>query len=525
MQTLGKFPSEDHRGDRFVFSLLWNWMGVAAGLFTGLLLSPYLIAKLGPEAYGLWTLSFAIVEYCSFLDLGFRSAIVKYVAHHSALNEAFCVNQVINTGLVYSGLISTGIFGAALLFSGNLQHFFKVSASFEQSFHVLIVLVSLSWCVGFVLGLFGACLEAIQRFDLYNKVTAVTTIIRAVGIAVLLYLGHGLIAIGVLVVCTQCLGYILYFLLFRRTVPSFRLSASYASIATLRRMAKFGMHTFLINVSYVFLNQSPPVLIGHFLPTAYLGYFQYPTKLLQYSGDAVARIGIITNSYAAEFQARGDSRALSELAIYANRYSLAIFMPLAIALWFFGDPLFRLWVPSIAQYSAPLLPILLAGYMASVVPQFSSGMLLQGLGRHQRFARGLLAEAVVVVILLMLLIPRFGIISAAWVTAICMVLNRGVFAAWLVSREMGFSFLQVIHSIYTWPVIAALPVATGAYLLRISFLPGRTWPQLFAAGIIIAMTYFGLAFYLCLPSSHRSRLTMLVIRKLRFRTLPGAPSL
>jgi O-antigen/teichoic acid export membrane protein len=71
MQAPGKFASEDHRGDRFIFSLLWNWMGVAAGLFTGLLLSPYLIAKLGPEAYGLWTLSFALVEYCSFLDLGF----------------------------------------------------------------------------------------------------------------------------------------------------------------------------------------------------------------------------------------------------------------------------------------------------------------------------------------------------------------------------------------------------------------------------------------------------------------------
>jgi len=195
-------------------------------------------------------------------------------------------------------------------------------------------------------------------------------------------------------------------------------------------------------------------------------------KLIQYTGDAVARIGIITNAHAAELQARGDSRALSELAIYANRYSLAIFMPAAIALWVFGDRLFRLWVPSIAPCSAPLLPILLTGYMAAVVPQFSSGMLLQGLGRHQRFARGLLAEAVAVVFLLILLIPRFGIVSAAWVTAICMVLNRGIFAAWLVSRELRFSFLYVIHPIYTWPVITALPVAALAYLLRISFLPG-----------------------------------------------------
>jgi len=94
------------RGERFIFSLLWNWMGVGAGLFTGLLLSPYLIDKLGAEAYGLWTLSFAVVEYGTFLDLGFRSAMVKYVAHYFALNDTLSINRVINTGVVYAGLVS-----------------------------------------------------------------------------------------------------------------------------------------------------------------------------------------------------------------------------------------------------------------------------------------------------------------------------------------------------------------------------------------------------------------------------------
>src|SRR6266496_5963465 len=69
-----------HRGYRFVLNILWSWMGVAAGLFTGLLLSPYMIHKLGAEGYGVWAISFSLVEYCGFLDLGFRSAIVKYVA-------------------------------------------------------------------------------------------------------------------------------------------------------------------------------------------------------------------------------------------------------------------------------------------------------------------------------------------------------------------------------------------------------------------------------------------------------------
>lgn len=506
------------RSDRFVFSILWNWVGVAASLFTGILLSPYLIRKLGPEGYGLWALSFALVEYCTFLDLGFRSAIVKYVAHYRALEEPLGINRVVNTGLVYSSLVSIAIFVSTVVVSGYLHRFFKVSPAYEHSFRILIILISLSWCVGFVFGLFGACLEAIQRFDLYNKATVVATVARAAGTAILLYLGYGLIGIGVLTVITQCTGYALYFILFRRTVSTFRVSPLFASVETLRMMGKFGIHTFVVNVSSLLLNQSPPIMIGHFFPAAFVGFYQLPMKLIQYTSDAVAKIGIITNANAAELHARGDSRVLSQLAVYSNRYSLTLFMPLALVFWVFGDRIFQLWVPSIAQYSAPLLPILLGGYMFAIVAQYSSGMLLQGLGRHQRFARGLLVESVAVVILLIFVTPRFGIVGAAWVTSVCMVLNRGIFAPWLVSREFKFSLLYFVHSIYTWPVVAAIPSAAFAYLLRITILPGNNWFQLFAAGALVASVYFGLAFFVCLPPEHRSRLAGLIAQKLNLRT-------
>ena len=522
MPVVEQSSSSHHRGDRFVFSLLWNWMGVAASLFTGLLLSPYLIHKLGADGYGLWALSFALIEYCTFLDLGFRSAVVKYVAHHRALDEPLGINQVINTGLLYSSLVSLAIFGGTVAISGYLHYFFQVPAAYQHSFRILIILVSLSWCVGFVFGLFGACLEGIQRFDLYNKATVVSTVSRAAGIAVLLYLGYGLIGIGVWTVMTQCLGYGLYFILFRRTVSTFRVSPRFAGVKTLRLMANFGIHTFFVNVSNLLLNQSPPMLIGHFLPAAFVGYYQLPMKLIQYTADAVARIGIITNANAAELHARGDSRTLSQLAIYANRYSLTLFMPLALVLWVFGDRIFRLWVPSIWQFSAPLLPILLAGYMIAVVAEFSSGMLLQGLGRHQWFARGLLVESIAVCVALIVVIPRYGIIGAACVTALCMVLNRGIFTPWLVSREMHFSFVRFVHSIYSWPVLAAGPAAAIAYMLRITVLPGYSWFQLFAAGALVALVYFGLAYFICLPREHRVHLAGMVVRRLPVRIARAA---
>ena len=344
---------------------------------------------------------------------------MKFVAHYQALSDSAGINHIVNTGLVYAGLVSGCIFAVTIFISGYLHHFLKIPPDSRSTFRLLVILVSLSWCFSFVFGLFGACLEAIQRFDLYNKATVTGSLLRAGGIAVLLYKGYGLIGIGVWTVVTQGLSYFLYTILFRRTVPTFQISLRFANLKTLRLMGSFGIHTFVVNISSLFLNQSPPMLIGHFFQAAFVAYYQLPMKLIQYTGEAVGRIGIITNASAAELHAKGDIQSLSELAVFTNRYSLTLFMPLAIVFWTLGDRIFNLWVPSIAKFSAPLLPILLSGYMIAVVAQFSSGMLLQGLGRHQTFARGLFAESIVVLVGIIFLLPRYGIVSGAYVVSCC----------------------------------------------------------------------------------------------------------
>ena len=76
------------RSRRFVNNVLWNWLGTAVSLFIGFVLSPYLILKLGADGYGVWAITFSLVEYYWFFDLGFRSATVKFVAHYSATGDA-----------------------------------------------------------------------------------------------------------------------------------------------------------------------------------------------------------------------------------------------------------------------------------------------------------------------------------------------------------------------------------------------------------------------------------------------------
>jgi O-antigen/teichoic acid export membrane protein len=495
------------RSRRFVRNVLWNWLGTAISLFIGFVLSPYLILKLGADGYGVWAITFALVEYYWFFDLGFRSATVKFVAHYSALQDANNVRAVISTAIVYSAIAGGLVLGAALVFAPRLERFFQIPANLRGSFQTLVLLVTFNWSLGLVLNVFNASLEAVQCFEYSTKASIVSAIVRAAGWASALYLGYQLIAIGVVAVLSQLAGYAVNYVYFQRVFPGSQFSIRRASFAKAREMARFGIHTFVMTISNQLLNQGAPVLIGHFRAAAFVGFYNLPVRLLQYTTELVGRIGIVTNTNAAELAVREGSQGLRELAIYVNRYCLVIFMPVAILLWTHGPRLLAFWVGApFAGHSAAVLPILLAGYVVGVVGQFSAGMLLQGLGKHQRYARSLLLEALAVLILLAIAIPRWGIVGAAWVSAALMTLNRGFIASWLVSKTLGLRFARYVLGVYAAPIAVMAPMLALALWLRSTILPGSSWIQIAVAASLVATGYYALAFFVALEPRHRGLL-------------------
>lgn len=493
-----------NRGKRFVVNVIWSWVSVLTSLFTGLVLSPYLIRKLGPDGYGVWALSFNLVEYYWFFDLGFRSATVKYVAHYTATGERDKVGEVISTSLLYAGILALLVCVGMAMSVGHIVHFFKIAPTYQDSFAVLLLLITLSWSTGVVFGLFGVSLEAVQRFDITTKIAVAATTLRAIGTVTLLYLGYGLIPIGIAVIGSQFLSYVLNYYYFRHVFSGIRLSARVANSSMLKQLGKFGIHSFLITFSTQLQNQSAPVLIGHFMPAAFVGYYNLPMRLVQYTVDFVGRIGIVTNTNAAELAAKDDSRQLAQLAIYTNRYCLVIFMPLALLLWVDGPQFFVFWVGAkVAAYSAQVLPIILLGYVIAVVGQFSSGMLLLGMGKHQRYARGLVAETVLGFIFLILVIPRYGMIGAAWVVAILMIAVRGIYTSYIASQTIGVSMLSYLHRVYSWPTVAAVPAFFLAWMLKWTVIPGSSWFQIGLLGAILGVVYYAIAVFLCVEPDHR----------------------
>src|SRR5216110_457826 len=76
-----------------------SWFALGLNIVVGIFLSPYILHRLGDDAFGLWILIFSVTGYYGIFDLGIRSSIIRYVAKYSATGEYDELNLLLNTAM------------------------------------------------------------------------------------------------------------------------------------------------------------------------------------------------------------------------------------------------------------------------------------------------------------------------------------------------------------------------------------------------------------------------------------------
>jgi O-antigen/teichoic acid export membrane protein len=502
------------RSERILNNVVWSGLGVAFNVLIGILLAPFIVRRVGAEGFGIWTLVLGMAEYSWLLDFGFRSATVRFSARYWATNEPQKLNEVINTGLVYFSCAAIAILIGTISCTRYITSFFRISPAYTGVVSDLVLMVGCMWAMSVIFNVFAACIEGFQRFDVANRIAMLTNAVRLIGMAAVLFMGYGLRAMGLMLLLSQMLNFALSARSFGRLFPALQLSPRMATVSAWRSMASYGIHAFVGITSRQSLNQTVPLLIGHYLPTAFVAYYNVPGRLLQYAADVIFRMGMVTGSSTTEMVARGENRRVLQLGIYANRYCLTLFFPVAIVLIAYGREIIQLWLgPDIASQSAPILPVLVIATTIGIAGQLNSGSILLGLAKHRGYARGLFAEALLSFVSMLFVIPRYGILGAAWVTSVLIILNRGLLTAWLVSRRLDTPLLDYLIAIYVRPSLAALPVICLSWFIKADLIRGHTWLEVVAASVAIASIYYALSFFICVNAGHRT----LLVSRLRDR--------
>jgi O-antigen/teichoic acid export membrane protein len=467
-----------------------SWFALGINVLVGLFLWPVVLHRLGKEAAGVWVLIFSITGYYGLFDLGIRSSVIRYVSKAKATNDRESASRLINTSLFSYTCIGMLTFLITVVVSLYVDRFHSIRPEFQYTARWLLLMVGGAVSLGFPLGVSGGVLEGLQRFDVQNLTSVVTTLIRALLIVIALHHGYGLLMVAFITVALPLLSSIVRSVIAARMLPV-PLAFGYVDRTTFREMASYGGTTLIVIVAARLRFRSDSIIIGAFLSAAAITYFNIGARIVDYAGEVVENLAQVFMPMSSHSDAQGNLDRLRKIFVGGNRFCAFTIFPICAILIVLGKSVIEAWVG--AEYVDKSYPVLLILLVSTtlMLSQAASPRVLFGMSKHRTWAMVALTEGVVNIVLSMLLVRPYGIVGDAIGTAAPLAATTLCFLPWHLCRQLQIRMSMYLREAYLLPLIVCAPVVIVLLLMKQWFVP-HDYVQL-AAHLAVAGAVYGLS--------------------------------
>lgn len=490
-------PSREHALQTVARNVSTRYLAILADMAIGLALLPFNLAYLGKSEYGLWILLGSVTMHFSAFEMGNSGAIVKFMAQYRAQNNARAINEIASTMFITFGLI--GLTSYALL-SGvafNLEHIFNITAAQATVGQWVLMIIGLHVMLNFPFGVYGGVTSGFQRYDINNIVAVVTSLTAAaVNVAVVLA-GYDLLTLVAATTAVRMSAYLMYRANAYRVFPELRVRPTLFRRARLKEVMGFSVYTTVIDWANKLNYQLDEVVIGAFLGPAYVAVWAPAERIVSGVQRLTNQVNGVLFPLIVDSDTTNQQRRLQQILLQGTRFSLAMVVPIAAAIFVLADPLIRAWMGSAAEAVAGAIPVLqiLAVAVAIRVGDATATTLLKGAGSHRMLAGVNLGTGVVNLALSALLIGPFGLIGVAYGTLFPIACAAVFILFPAACRRVGLPVGQAaLHAVLPalWPAVVA-----GAFLFLVrSHVPANLVGVLLesaAAGVIYLALFIGVA--------------------------------
>ncbi len=124
---------------------------------------PFVLARIGLEAYGLWTTIFLLVSYLGLSTLGISNVYIKYVAEYHARHEYDKANTLLSTGLSITVPLCSALYLAIWLGWSGVAEMLHLPASHAADGKEAVLIVVGIFLASISLNVFSDTLNGMQE--------------------------------------------------------------------------------------------------------------------------------------------------------------------------------------------------------------------------------------------------------------------------------------------------------------------------------------------------------------------------
>lgn len=383
----------------------------------GLAFVPLYVGYLGVEAYGLIGFFATLSVWISILDMGLGATLSREVSMYVAgRRELQRLRDLLRSMEVIYGVTAVSIAGVFAATSHVIAaHWLRPSSlpgpTVSTSIFIMGILIAVQW-----LGtLYRGAVLGLQHQVWLSTVTAIGATARSFGCLLVLTWSPTIIAFFSFQILVSAAETIATGRHLHRHLPQ-PAGRSKFSMKAIAQIAHFAGGLSLISLSAVLLTQLDKVLLSRLLPLNQFGHFALITTIAGAISLFVTPLHNVAYPRLSGIASSGDTQALSmEYHRFAQILSIGI-LPVALMLVFFAEEVVGVWMgdSEIAQELAPVLSVWALGTLLNClthVPHIAQVA-------HGWTKLGVVMSLVMVSVsapLLMLLVPHYGAMAAAWI--------------------------------------------------------------------------------------------------------------
>jgi O-antigen/teichoic acid export membrane protein len=465
-----------------------NWLGFAAQLAIAFFMSPLLVHGLGDERSGIWSLVESILAYLMLFDLGVAASVVRYVAKFEATHDQEGLNRVFSTSVCIFAAAGAAVLALALGLAWLGMGLFRVPPHLLPEARWMLTLLGFNLAAGLPLGVFPSVLDGLSRYPAKALIRTASLVVRSVLYVAVIRWDGGLIGLAWAITGCNLAEHAVLAAAAWRYLPGLRFSPALVDRATFRAIRGYSLDALLAMVAGRVSFQTDAVVIGFFLGPQYITYFAIAAKLVEQAKGSLRAVTTVLTPAVSAWEARGEDDAIRRTFLDGTRAVLWLILPVQVGLLILGRPFLAVWMgPRYAELSYPTL-VVLAVPLGLAMAQSVSGRVLYGVGRLRWFARAVLIEALVNLLLSVLLARPLGIEGVALGTALPNVVTSLAVSLY-VCRALGIGPGAYFRRAYLRPLLLAAALA-AFWLAAVRWAEPAHWAGLIATGSI------GLAGYL-----------------------------
>lgn len=380
-------------------------------LIAGVISLPLLINGLGDEKTGILQITWSIIGYSSFFDLGLGRALTQLVSKKLALKETDEIPTIIVTTL--TSIVLLGLIPALALiaFRSQIVQLLNVSPSYIQETEWSIIWLAASIPAMLMVTCQTGVLQSYQKFDWITLLNIPAIIGNFIAPVLMLYYTRRLdLIVAVMVICRFLMSGLMLAAIFKCVDglgKSYRFR--FSLIRPLFHFGKWVTVSNIINPLMVYLMDR--LFLANLLSAKVASYYVLPYGVLQKMTIAPwAIMGVMFPAFSGTFHLDKEKSAryyFKSLLLTAG----LLFFPVAIIV-LFAKPLLTLWINAdFAANSYQLTQVIAIALYVCSINLIPSG-LIQAAGQADFTAKLQLCEFPLMLFALYFGIRNFGIMAA-----------------------------------------------------------------------------------------------------------------